>query len=285
MAASTSRRCGQRVRALLEMRRFFAGALVGLVACVTLPAAVVAQTTESNPHDAQPERPSVATHAWTVAPRWIEIEAGTEFDRYHDHAHGETAPLVAKIGLTRRTQLELQTPLVHSRGLHAAAGDLLVGVKWRAVERAPIVATLALFPSIKFPTGSTASGTGTGTTDVAVVLISSREFGAVSLDLNAGFTRRIGDAGFAPHNSSVWAVSFGGPAYGPLGWAAELFGYPPTSGPSGGNAVVAALCGPTMKVRGWLVLDAGVIVPIEGPQPRAIYAGAVYNIGHLGRAQ
>ena len=43
------------------------------------------------------------------------IEAGTEFDRYDDHAHGETAPLVAKIGLTRRTQLELQTPIVHSR--------------------------------------------------------------------------------------------------------------------------------------------------------------------------
>ena len=206
--------------------------LLALLACVFLPAAVVAQTTESNPHDAQPERPSVATHAWTVAPRWIEIEAGTEFDRYDDHAHGETAPLVAKIGLTRRTQLELQTPLVHSRGLHAAAGDLLVGVKWRAVEHAPVVATLAVFPSIKFPTGSTASGAGTGTTDVGIVLISSREFGGVSLDLNAGFTHRIGEGDLAPHNSSVWAVSFGGPAYGPLGWVGELFGYPPTSGPA-----------------------------------------------------
>ena len=38
-----------------------------------------------------------------------------------------------------------------------------------------------------------------------------------------------------------------------------------------------------MKVRGWLpVLDAGVRA-LEGPQPKAIYAGAVYNIGHLGR--
>src|SRR5678816_4022308 len=99
---------------------------------IVLAAALgAAAQTPLNPHDAQPERPSVATHAWTVAPGWIEIEAGTEFDRYDDHAHGETAPLVAKIGLTRRAQLELQTPIVHSRGLHAAAGDLLVGVKWR----------------------------------------------------------------------------------------------------------------------------------------------------------
>ena len=258
--------------------------LLALLACLFLPAAVVAQTTESNPHDAQPERPSVATHAWTVAPRWIEIEAGTEFDRYDDHSHGETAPLVAKIGLTRRTQLELQTPIVHSRGLHAAAGDLLVGVKWRVIEHAPVVATLAVFPSIKFPTGSTASGVGTGTTDTGIVLISSREFGGVSLDLNAGFTHRIGKGDLAPHNSSVWAVSFGGPAYGPLGWVGELFGYPPTSGPGGDRAVVAALCGPTMKVRRWLLFDGGVIVPIEGPQAKAIYAGAVYNIGHLGHA-
>ena len=267
------------------MHRSLSGVLIGLLACITLPVALAAQTAESDPHDAQPERPSVATHAWTVAPGWIEIEVGTEFDRYDDHAHGETAPLVAKIGLTRRTQLELQTPLVHSHGLHAAAGDLLVGVKWRAVEHAPVVATLAVFPSIKFPTGSTASGAGTGTTDVGIVLISSREFGDVSLDLNAGFTHRIGDDGLAPHDSSVWAAAAGGPAYRAVGWVAELFGYPPTSGTSGDGAVVAALCGPTMKVRGWLVFDAGVIVPLAGPQPKAVYAGAVYNIGHLKHTQ
>jgi len=67
---------------------------------------------------------------------------------------------------------------------------------------------LAVFPSIKFPTGSTASGAGTGTTDVGIVLISSRELGGVSLDLNAGMTHRIGKDNLAPHNSSVWAVSF-----------------------------------------------------------------------------
>lgn len=260
-------------------------AIAYVLASITLPAALFAQTTESNPHDAQPERPSVATHAWTVAPGWIEIEAGAEFDRYDDRTHGETVPLVAKIGLTRRTQLELQTPLVHTRAIHVAAGDLLVGVKWRAVERAPIVATLAVFPVVKFPTGSTASGAGTGTTDVGVVLISSREIGPVSLDLNAGFTHRIGDNAFAPHNGGVWTAAFGGPAYRSLGWVGELFGFPPASGPSGHKAIVAVLCGPTMKVRGSLVVDAGVIVPIEGPQPRAIYAGAVYNIGHLGHPQ
>jgi hypothetical protein len=28
-------------------------------------------------------------------------------------------------------------------------------------------------------------------------------------------------------------------------------------------------------------LDAGVIVPVSGPQPHALYAGAVYNVGRM----
>jgi hypothetical protein len=134
------------------VRRGLTPSVLIALAYLILPAVLFAQATESNPHYAQPERPSVATHAWTVAPGWIEIEAGTEFDRYDDHAHGETVPLAAKIGLTRRTQLELQTPIVHSRGLHVAAGDLLVGVKWRAVEHAPVIArSQCLRPSSSQP--------------------------------------------------------------------------------------------------------------------------------------
>ena len=256
---------------------------VGVLLAVLFAAAdcSAAQTAPSNPHDAQPERPSVATHAFTVAPGWIEIEGGLEFDGYPDHTHGETAPLTAKIGLTRRTQLEIQTPIVHAAGLHMAAGDLLVGAKWRVVEDAPIVASFAVFPTVKLPTGSTSDDAGTGTTDLGIVLISSREFGDVSLDLNVGLVHRIGHDDLAPRESRMWAVSFGGPVRGSVGWAAELYGFPHTSGAAGDESVVATLFGPTLKVRGWLVVDAGVIVPITGPQPNALYAGGVYNIGHV----
>ena len=40
---------------------------------------------------------------------------------------------------------------------------------------------------------------------------------------------------------------------------------------------------PTFRVRDWLVLDAGFIAPITGPQPRAFYAGVTYNIGAIAR--
>src|SRR5438445_803082 len=45
-------------------------------------------------HAAQPERPTVATHAGTVAPGWAEIEAGIEWDRYADASHGGVAPIL-----------------------------------------------------------------------------------------------------------------------------------------------------------------------------------------------
>jgi hypothetical protein len=256
-----------------------------LVACAVLGWAsnAFAQTGVTNPHEAQPERPTVATHAWTVAPGWIEVEGGMEFDRYPGHVYGQSSPLVAKVGLTRRTQLEVQTPIVHAHGLHAAAGDLLIGVKWRVLEGAPVVENLAVLPSVKLPTGSTSEDAGTGTTDLGVLIISSRELGPVSLDVNLGITHRLGPDDLAPHDSSVWTTAFGGPLHGPVGWTAELFGYPPTSGPAGDHSVVATLFGPTMKLRGWLVVDTGVIVPIAGDQPRALYAGAVYNIGRVVR--
>jgi hypothetical protein len=36
-----------------------------------------------------------------------------------------------------------------------------------------------------------------------------------------------------------------------------------------------------MMLEKWLVLDAGAIVPLAGPQPHAWYAGLTWNVGKL----
>jgi hypothetical protein len=66
---------------------------------------------------------------------------------------------------------------------------------------------------------------------------------------------------------------------GPLGGVLEFFGYQRTTGPVGADATVAMLTGPTFLAREWLAIDAGVIVPITGPQARAFYTGFVWNLG------
>ena len=251
----------------------------GFIWLVVWPAGLAAQAPAPDPHAVEPERPSVATHAGTVAAGWLEIEGGIERDRDAGGTHTAIVPVELKIGLAPRLQLNLQMPFVRPAGETMQAGDLAIGCKWRLVEQAPIVGAFAILPSIKVPSG--AAELSTGTTDVNLLFISSHAFGPVDMDLNVGYLRRSGDGTAAPREASMWAAAFGGPARGPLGWAAEVYGYPQTSGPAGTASIVAFLGGPTVQVRTWLALDTGVIVPISGPQPRALYFGGVYNVGKI----
>ena len=233
-----------------------------------------------DPHAVQPERPTVATHAGTVAPGWLEIEDGVELDHFRDGSHGGSSPLVIKLGVGPRVQFSLFAPVIRPPASEqTGVGDLAAGVKWRLVEKARIVGDFAILPSVKFRSAS--RNLTTGTTDVSLLLISSHDFGAVAMDLNAGLTHRSGDGSNAPRNASLLTASFGGSAIGRAGWAGEVYGYPATSGPAGARAIVAVLAGPTFTMRRWLAIDAGVIEPVRGPQPRALYAGFVYNVGRV----
>lgn len=252
--------------------------LLALIACtVVLAGPLPAQS--SDPHAAQPERPTVATHAGTVAPGWLEVETGIEYDRYSNRTHALSVQLLFKTGLGRRVQLGVSLPQVAPAGGRFGFGDAAVSLKWRVREGGGLLGDFALLPSLKVPTGSLERGRGTGTADGSLLLVSSRSLGPVAMDLNAGITRRSGDGRDAPRAATVWTASFGGPARGALGWVAELYGYPGTSGPAGNASIVAFLAGPTLRARSWLVLDAGGIVPIAGAQPKALYAGLTVNAG------
>jgi hypothetical protein len=218
----------------------------------------------------------VATHAGTVASGYWEIESGGESDRIADGTRVLAIPTVLKFGVARTAQLSLFVPALRETGVPLGMGDLGAGVKWRLVDSDGPLQHFAILPTVKWPTGG---DRGTRTTDVGLLLIDSRSIGPVNLDLNAGLTRRSGDGGSAPRTSTLWTVATGFPAYGPLGWQLECFGLPGTHGPSGAAPSVAVLTGPTLSAWRWLSMDAGVIIPLAGPQARAVYAGFVANLG------
>jgi hypothetical protein len=167
--------------------------------------------------------------------------------------------------------------------LAASSGlrDWAVGVKCRLLDGARLLGRFAIEPSLKAPTGSLTRGTGTNTTDASFLFISSHDLDGVSIDLNAGLTRRSGNGRAAPRSASVWTASFGGPVERDVGWVAEVFGFPGTGGRAGVEGTAAFLVGPTLQPEPWLALDAGVIIPLTGPQPHAGYLGGVYNAGKL----
>jgi hypothetical protein len=237
-------------------------------------------STARDPNSVQPERPTVATHAGTVARGWMELEEGGEWDKASNGERSLFAPINLKIGLASRAQLNVLVNLITDPGpgTSLAVGDFTFGVKYRIVEDAPIIGDFAILPAIKLPWASEINA-GTGTTDFSLLLVSSHQLGSVSMDLNVGQTWRSGDGTSAPKMASLWTASFGFPIEGPLGAVAEVFGYPRTTGPAGAKGTTAFLVGPTYLVRKWLALDAGIIVPIAGDQAHAIYAGFVWNLG------
>src|ERR1700724_2760753 len=175
---------------------------------------------ETHPHAVQPERPTVATHAGSVAPGWLEIETGAEADRFDDGTPGLSVPNLVKLGLSSHSQLSLGVPLTKAAGSSLGLGDLTAGIKWRLLDGARGLGDFAVVPSITFPHGSRNVGRGTGTTDLSILAISSHAFGPVSMDLNLGYTRRSGDGSNAPKNATLWTASFGLPVAGALGGGA-----------------------------------------------------------------
>ena len=237
-----------------------------------------------DPHEVQPERPTVATHAGTVARGWLELEAGGERDRYSDGVTALTFPLNIKIGAGPRAQVNvLVSGLDGTAGKSSARGlgDIAVGLKYRLLEGAPVLTDFAILPSVKFPSASAASGLGSGTTDFGILLISSRSLGAADVDINVGATHHFGGDSSSPRLSTLWTISAGGQVIGSFGWTGELYGLPGTSGEGGAKEIVAILTGPTWQPLKWLAADAGIIEPLKGPQQKAFYAGLVWNAGKI----
>lgn len=257
--------------------------LLSLAAIASVvPVAGAQDDSVSNPRAVQPERPTVATHAGTVAAGYVELEQGGEWDRWPGKERSFFAPSSLKIGLSSHAQLNVLFNIIHDprlAGRDFEIGDLTVGVKYRVLDDHPLFGDFAILPAMKFPTASGEGGTGT--TDFSLLFISSHRLGPVAVDLNAGATRRTGDGTSAPKTATIWTASFGIPISGPLGATAEIFGFPRTTGPVGADATAALLLGPTLLVRDWLALDAGFITPLTGPQPHALYAGFVWNFGRL----
>ena len=241
-------------------------------------AASISSDTAPDPRAVQPERPSVATHAGTVAPGYVEIETGVETDRNADQTHALLIPTVVKLGIAPRGQLSIVAPVQRATGVPLGIGDVGAGVKWRFTDGGGPLGRVAIQPSITWATGG---DRGTGTTAVSLLLIDSRTVGPVGLDVNAGLTRNGGDGTSAPRTETLWTVASAIPVAGAVGWQLECFGYPGTHGPAGMRPSIAILTGPTLGIWRSLAFDTGVIVPLAGPQARAWYAGVVANLGSL----
>jgi hypothetical protein len=235
-----------------------------------------------DPHAAQPERPSVATHAGTVAAGWLEVEAGLALTRRDGRLGDAGVPIAGKLGLADRLQLTVSPTVSRSGDGRWAFGDLGLSLKWRIGDDWPIVGSLAVLPGVTWGEPADAPARSRPTT-AGVVVISSRSIGDLSLDVNAGYTHRIDDlSGGAAE--TLWAIALGGPIAGRVGWGAEIYGYPRTRGPSARPGIVGSVANVTVAVRPALAIDVGVVAGLSRAEEHAIVAGVVWNAGRAWKA-
>src|SRR5436305_14690024 len=91
-------------------------------------------STARDPHAVQPERPTVATHAGTVARGWFELEEGGEWDKSGDDQKTFFAPTNLKIGLASKAQLNILFNVIDDRSIRSGnltASDVTIGVKYQ----------------------------------------------------------------------------------------------------------------------------------------------------------
>src|SRR4051812_47481214 len=121
-----------------------------------------------------------------------------------------------------------------------------IGERWRLREGGGPLAGVAIPPTMTWGRGG---ARGTGPTAVGLLLIDSRTIGPVSIDLNAGLTRRSGDGSAAPRTATAWTVASGIPVAGAGGGAVEGVGYSRAHGAGRARARVAGFSRATPS--GW----------------------------------
>lgn len=254
------------------------------LAAVLCAAGASAQSADApDPRAAQPERPTVATHAFTVAPGIVELEAGVLRQPLSDSVTAFGVPALFKIGLGSRVQLDVAPGYLRTSGdgdAKAGLTDLGLALKWTVARDVPVLGTLAIQPGVTLATGSLQKETGIGTASGSILLISSHAFGPVAVDINGSYTHRGGDGSVVPKDATMVTVAAAFPVAGAFGWCAELFAYPRTHGLSGEPGIVGFLTGPSFTLNKSVVVDAGVVLDVSNLGGTQVYAGVTWNIGH-----
>ncbi len=241
--------------------------LLASVALLTLGWPVVAQS----PRAANPERPTVATHAYAVAPGYVEVEQGISARGSTSLAAATSWDVNVKIGIAPHIQLGIFGPGYVRTGAGHGIGDWGAALKLRT-DLSEEVAVAAV-PAMTLPTGNERRGLGAGRALGQLPFVLSVDGPAgVHADLNAG---PLGIGAGRPQWLTTASFSH---SLGAIGVSAELFRI---SAGAAGPRQAGLLGAVTVTPVQWMVIDAGGTVGLGSGSPDAIFLGLTTNLGRL----
>ncbi len=167
-----------------------------------------------DPGRVDPDRPNIANATKTVPAGAVQLEAGVDaqvFGRAKGDSGRIAAPLVLRIGLTRRAELRFieGDPFRWAQDMAGARqqGEVSFGAKlelWRRRRGTPVA--IGLQPQL-IPVSPRSSAKFWALLP-GVVLLTSVEPGDWQLDFNAGFKLKPSDAGLCCDAEGLFAASF-----------------------------------------------------------------------------
>ena len=241
--------------------------LVAIAVLTGLPPRLAAQA----PHAANPERPSVATHAYTVAPGYAELEQGVRAQGLGNFRDQTTWEFNLKIGVAPPVQLGLFGTGYNRTEQGNGVGDVGVALKLRRDLSA--THSLALVPAVTLPTGDQSLGLGAGRVLGSLLAVWSFELGGLlHADLNAG---PVGIGAGRPQALGTASFTRG---LGRWGVAAEVYGYTSGSAGAGQGGLLGAV---TVRPAEWLVVDGGGVVGLGAAGRDQLFLGVTTNLGRI----
>lgn len=219
----------------------------------------------------KPSRPSVANPAEIQKAGVLQVEYGYDVNLRSAEFHTEqTATLALRFAATSRLLLEASLDTVKSETEETGErmtglGDTRLGFQVVALKDTERHPALAFAYYVKLPSASENKGLGTGRVDHKFLLLLSKKFGHVDMDLNGAYlvVGRENEDGWVTGGQG--ALSFSGEFENGFGLQGELSGQTKDDVQPKGLFALGAL---TYKVNRRLILDAGVRFGLNADAPR-----------------
>jgi hypothetical protein len=246
-----------------SMKRLHQGCpllLVGLL----LTARPADRLSAQSPRAANPERPTVATHAYAVAPGYWELEQGVRAYGMASFSEGRAWDFNLKVGLRGHVQLGLFGTGLGWTGGVTGVGDL--GFALKAQTGLGRGGAVAVVPGVTLPTGNESLGLGAGRVLGSLVAVWSQD---LTEDFHTDIN--VGPVGIGAGRPQLFGSLGASGARGRWSVAGELFRF------------TAGAAGPAQEgvLGAWFVLDAGGVWGRTPATPDQLFVGATTNLGRI----
>src|SRR5712691_4876201 len=222
-----------------------------------------------SPREADPERPTFATHAYAVAPGFVELEQGLSARGVHSLREATSWDVNLKVGVTPHAQVAVFGPFYARGPGGGGTGDLGIAVKLRTDVSNRTA--LGVVPFVTLPIGSSVRGLGAGRTLGALVGVVSDDIaGVVHVDVNAG------PDGIGAGVPQLFMSVSGARGFGRIGVTLEIFDFTPGGA---GTRLAGVLGAMTLHLATWAVVDVGGVVRAASETPNQLFLGLTTNLG------